>query len=183
MQFTNVIETHITEVGCKCCEVLDALKKKFPDRQVDYLVGGQHQTTIGYKLSGSITKQETKAIMRLIAKTLLDRNDKATLDKLAAEKFMKTWKPKELPAAEGSVVLIGLRETIFGLHKYVESHKKDAPEIAKSMAMDSDDLTDVYKLWHSGNRIMAAQDLRNLDTIVRDYVDRKTYQAIMEHLK
>lgn len=181
MQFSELHETHLTDVGIICDEVLQALKDRFPGKEVDYLVGGKHNTNQGYKLSGTLSRAEMKAVQKLVAKAIEKFHKDSNSQRYQAQEFIKTWEPKVLPFAGDNPVLIGLRETILNLNKYVESHRTDNPKMAKSMAMDSDDLVTVYKLWHSGERIKAATELRHLDTIVRDYVDSKTYQAIMEH--
>lgn len=70
MKFSELHETHLTDVGIICDEVLQALRDRFPGKEVDYLVGGKHNTTQGYKLSGTLSRVEVKAVQKLVAKAI-----------------------------------------------------------------------------------------------------------------
>jgi len=181
MQFSELHETHLTDVGIICDEVLQALKDRFPGKEVGYLMGGKYNTTQGYKLSGTLSRVEVKAVQKLVAKTIKKYHEDNDNEHHKAKEFMEVWEAPKLPLPTDDV-LCGLRVAFDEMNDYVESHRTDEPVIAQSFALDCDDLGIVYNLWHAKDFKAAAKYLRELDTIVRDRVPSKEYNKIMEHL-
>ena len=173
MRFTSVVQTHITEIA-RSAEIFQVLKEKFPDRDVCYLASG------GYMINGSLSDTEIEDIESLVAKTIEKTNERNT--KLQeAKRFVMDWLPADIPIPTNEV-LSGLRQVHDTLIRYVldDTNKKHFI-MAQAHAKDCDDISVVYNYWHNKNYEAAAKYLRHLDTLVRDYVDSKTYNTIMEH--
>lgn len=182
MQFSTITETHITNAPRFSDEILTALRVRFPDREVAYLIGGQHRTFQGYKISGSITKDDQIDINTL----MLDEVDKSQNARVrlvnSAKKFMDTWTPAMLRPSNDKICA-ELERAFTVMLGYVEAHRKDDPVTAESFAKYSDEVAKVHDHFSKSNFAEAAMYLLNSSDVVKGSVNKRTYNAIMKHYK
>jgi len=173
MRFDSIVQTHITDIA-RSAEILQALKEKFPDRDVSYMAGG------GYVLNGSLSATEIKDVEKLVEESIEKMNENNTRMK-EAKKLVWDWLPTDIPLPTNEV-LSELRKVYDNLIRCVlaDTNKKYFV-MAQTHAKDCDDIAVVYNYWYNEKYEAAAKYLRHLDTLVRDYVDSKTYNTIMEH--
>lgn len=182
MKYNTVTETHITEAPRMSDEILNALRQKFPGREVRYLLEPKHNTFAGYKVSGTLTKEEETDVQHLMTDVVEKSLKARELAVACATVFMEQWTPIEVKP-HGDKILSCLYRLYSDMVGYVDSHKVDDPVFARKFALDSDEVAKVYHLWHQKKFSEAAMYLLNSSDTTRGGMDSRTYDAIMKHYK